>query len=98
MIDWFNRSQELKNQGIVIPKGFVADFTEAQKEQWEKAKDVILENGIDLTSGDNIIDFSKFGLTYKRLKFKYAIVMKVDGAESKAFPTSVSITYKQASS
>lgn len=89
---------EFQKVPIVIPSGFVADFTEAQKEQWEEAKDVILENGIDLTSGENVIDFSKFGLTYKRLKFKYAIVMKVDGTESKAFPTSVGITYKQASS
>ena len=86
-----NNSFERVN--ITIPTVDYNSFTETDNTNWENAKSIISENGID-ASAISSVDFSKMGLLYgKDFKMKYALVVTVEGLDSSISVNNIEVTY-----
>ena len=78
---------------ITIPSVDYNSFTEIDSANWENAKAVIYENGIDM-SAIGSIDFKKMGVLYgKDFKMKYALVVTVEGLDSSISVNNIEVTY-----
>ena len=78
---------------ITIPSVDYNSFTEIDSANWENAKAVIYENGID-ASAISSVDFSKLGVLYgKDFKMKYALVVTVEGLDSNISVNNIEVTY-----
>ena len=78
---------------ITIPSVDYNSFTETDSTNWENAKAVIYENGIDISTIGSI-DFKKMGVLYgKDFKMKYALVVTVADVDSSISVNNIEVTY-----
>lgn len=78
---------------ITIPTVDYDNFTEIDNTNWENAKTVISENGIDVSTISSV-DFSKLGVLYgKDFKMKYALVVTVESLDSSISVNNIAVTY-----
>ena len=87
------KNNSFERVNITIPTVDYDNFTEIDKTNWENAKKVISENGIDVSTISSV-DFSKFGALYgKDFKMKYALVVTVDSLDSSISVNNIAVTY-----
>ena len=78
---------------ITIPTVDYDNFTEIDNINWENAKTVIYENGIDVSTISSV-DFSKMGAMYgKDFKMRYALVVTVEDFDSSISVKNIAVTY-----
>ena len=87
------KNGSFKKVAITIPTVDYDNFTEIDNTNWENAKTVISENGIDVSTISSV-DFSKFGALYgKDFKMKYALVVTVESFDSSISVNNIAVTY-----
>ena len=87
------KNGSFKKVAITIPTVEYDNFTETDNTNWENAKTVISENGIDVSTISSV-DFSKLGAMYgKDFKMKYALVVTVEDFDSSISVNNIAVTY-----
>ena len=87
------KNGSFKKVDITIPTVDYNNFTEIDNTNWENAKTVISENGIDVSTISSV-DFSKMGTLYgKDFKMKYALVVTVEDFDSNISVKNITVTY-----
>ena len=87
------KNDSFERVNITIPTVDYNSFTETDNTNWENAKSIISENGID-ASDISSVDFSKLGVLYgKDFKMKYALVITVEDLDSSISVNNIAVTY-----
>ena len=87
------KNDSFERVSITIPTVDYDNFTEIDNTNWENAKTIISENGIDVSTISSV-DFSKFGALYgKDFKMKYALVVTVESFDSSISVNNIAVTY-----
>ena len=87
------KNNSFERVNITIPTVDYDNFTEMDNTNWENAKTVISENGIDVSTISSV-DFSKLGALYgKDFKMKYALVVTVESPDSSISVNNIAVTY-----